>query len=47
VVTELFDFYVLLGLKGKDMLEIPEMDCKARNFLDMTREIMARTELEA
>ena len=38
VVTELLDFYVLLRLKGKDMVEIPEMDRKARNFLDMTRE---------
>jgi len=38
VVTELLDFYVLLRLKGKDMVEIPEMDHKAHNFLDMTRE---------
>jgi hypothetical protein len=37
-VTELLDFYALVRLKGKDMVEIPEMDAKAQKFLDMSRE---------
>jgi len=38
VVTELLDFYQLLRMKGKDLVEIPEMDRIGRNFLDMSRE---------
>ena len=38
VVTELLDFYQLLRMKGKDLVELPEMDRIGRNFLDMSRE---------
>ena len=34
VVTELLDFYVLLRLKGKDMVEIPEMDAPVKRCTD-------------
>ena len=37
-MTELLDFYQLLRMKGKDLVEIPEMDRIGRNFLDMSRE---------
>ena len=38
VVTELLDFYQLLRMKGKDIVEIPQMDLLGRNFLDLSRE---------
>ena len=38
VVTELLDFYQLLRMKGKDLVEIPEMHHIGCNFLDLSRE---------
>jgi len=38
VVTELLDFYQLLRTKGKDLVEIVQMDKLGVNFLDLSRE---------
>ena len=38
VVTELLDFYQLLRTKGKDLVDIVEMDKLGINFLDLSRE---------
>jgi hypothetical protein len=38
VVTELLDFYQLLRTKGKDLVDIVELDKLGINFLDLSRE---------
>ena len=38
VVTELLDFYQLLRTRGKDLVEIVQMDKLGVNFLDLSRE---------
>ncbi len=38
VVTALLDFYQLLRTKGKDLVEIVQMDKSGVNFLDLSRE---------
>ncbi len=38
VVTELLDFYQLLSTRGKDLVEIVQMDKLGVNFLDLSRE---------
>ena len=38
VVTELLDFYQLLRTKGKDLVEIAEMDKLGNNFVNLSRE---------
>jgi len=38
VVTELLDFYQLLRTKGKDLVEIVELDRLGNNFLNLSRE---------
>jgi hypothetical protein len=40
VVTELLDFYQLLWTKGKDLVEIVQMDKLGINFLDLSRETL-------
>ena len=38
VVTELLDFYQLLRTKGKDLVDIVELNKLGNNFLDLSRE---------